>query len=216
MLGSSAINCQRIVNVLELWMAARKPGSSTSHDAAGRKVDRDVVTMPSIGVPPRILSSAHLAEGEWGELSEFEFGLIVSYNAFSRWAVRCMAAAGMPDLTITDVLVLHHVHHRGRPKKLADVCFTLSYEDTHVVNYSLKKLLGLGLLSSEKLGKEVFYETTPAAAALLRRYRAVREQCLLPSVPTALDNAAELAAVAARLRALSGIYDQAARAATSL
>jgi predicted MarR family transcription regulator len=169
-----------------------------------------------VDAPPRILSSAHLAEGEWGELSEFEFGLIVSYNAFARWAVRCMAAAGMPDLTITDVLVLHHVHHRGRSKKLADICFTLCYEDTHVVNYALKKLLGLGLLSSGKVGKEVFYRTTPGAESLLRRYRAVREQCLLPSVPTALDDAAELSQAAARLRALSGLYDQAARAATSL
>lgn len=168
------------------------------------------------GATPRILSSAHLAEGEWGELSEFEFGLIVAYNAFSRWAMRCMASAGMPDLTITDVLVLHHVHHRGRAKKLADVCFTLSYEDTHVVNYSLKKLLGLGLLTSEKVGKEVLYASSEPAAALLERYRQVREQCLLPGVPTAMDNAAELAAVAARLRALSGMYDQAARAATSL
>ena len=164
----------------------------------------------------RILSSAHLAEGQWGASSEFEFGLIVAYNAFSRWAVRCMAAAGMPDLTITDVLVLHHVHHRGRSKKLADICFTLSYEDTHVVNYSLKKLLGLGLLSSEKIGKEVFYGTTHTAEALVRRYRAVRDQCLLPGLPAALDHPESLSRAAAQLRALSGIYDQAARAATSL
>lgn len=188
---------------------ARKAG-------AGLSAQADTSPSAASAGPPRILSSAHLAEGEWGELSEFEFGLIVAYNAFSRWAVRCMAAAGMPDLTITDVLVLHHVHHRGRSKKLADVCFTLSYEDTHVVNYSLKKLLGLGLLNSEKVGKEVHYATTATAAGLLRRYREVREQCLLPSVPTALDNAAELTAAAARLRALSGLYDQAARAATSL
>src|SRR5690606_35729203 len=138
MLVSITINCQRIVNVLELWMTARKRGRKAETNRG------EVGDTPMPGSPVRILSSAHLAEGEWGELSDFEFGLIVAYNAFSRWAVRCMAAAGMPDLTITDVLVLHHVHHRGRSKKLADVCFTLSYEDTHVVNYSLKKLLGLG------------------------------------------------------------------------
>ena len=62
----------------------------------------------------------------------------------------------------------------------------------------------------------MFYATSGTAAALLDRYRAVREQCLLPGVPTALDNATELAGVAARLRALSGSYDRAARAATSL
>ncbi|MDV4146705.1 transcriptional regulator, partial [Shimia sp. FJ5] len=40
----------------------------------------------------RIVSSRHLAEGEGWEVSEFEFGLIIAYNAFSRWMMRCMAA----------------------------------------------------------------------------------------------------------------------------
>ena len=52
-----------------------------------------------------------------------------------------MAAAGCPDLTITDVLLVHHLCHRARHKKLADICFVLNYEDTHVVAYSLKKLV---------------------------------------------------------------------------
>ena len=32
------------------------------------------------------------------ELSEFEYGLIVAGNAFNRWVVRCMAAAGLKEL----------------------------------------------------------------------------------------------------------------------
>lgn len=185
---------------------------------------------PRAREPLRILSSAHLAEGDWGELSEFEFGLIVAAHAFDRWAVRCMAAAGMPDLTITDVLVLHHVHHRGKGKKLADVCFTLNYEDSHVVAYALRKLAGLGLVRGEKAGKEVFHSTTPAGAALVERYREVRERCLIASVPERLnagpavhaeripgsDGREELANLARALRTLSGLYDQAARAAASL
>jgi hypothetical protein len=85
---------------------------------------------------PSIVSSSHLVSPRSAELSEFEFGLIVAWNAFSRWAVRCMAAAGVGELTITDVLLLHHVNHRARNKKLADICFVLNYEDTHVVAYS--------------------------------------------------------------------------------
>lgn len=180
--------------------------------------------------PLRILSSAHLAEGPWGELSEFEFGLIVATHAFDRWAVRCMAAAGMPDLTITDVLVLHHVHHRGKGKKLADICFTLNYEDVHVVAYALRKLAGLGLVQGEKVGKEVFHSTTAEGAALVERYREVRERCLIASVPERLAGVSaqrgegassgggrdELAWLARTLRTLSGLYDQAARAAASL
>jgi hypothetical protein len=103
---------------------------------------------PPPGKAPGIVSSSHLVSPRSVQLSEFEFGLIVAWNAFSRWAVRCMAAAGMPDLTITDVLLLHHLCHRARDKKLADIGFMLNYEDTHVVAYSLKKLVAAGLAST--------------------------------------------------------------------
>jgi len=214
------INCQRFMNVSEICMATR------------RRSDRaQAASVPPAETPLRILSSAHLGEGEWGELSEFEFGLIVATHAFDRWAVRCMAAAGMPDLTITDVLVLHHVHHRGKSKKLADICFTLNYEDAHVVAYALRKLTNLGLVRGEKAGKEVLHSSTPAGAALVARYRAVRDRCLVASVPDRLgslaggasreaasagDGRSELAHLARMLRTLSGLYDQAARAAASL
>ena len=79
--------------------------------------------------PPRIVSSAHLAVGRGAEVSEFEYGMIICGHAFHRWIVRCMAAAGMKDLTPIDVLALHHVNHRARNKKLADICFVLNVED---------------------------------------------------------------------------------------
>jgi predicted MarR family transcription regulator len=164
----------------------------------------------------RVLSSSHPAEGPLGELSEFESGLVVAHNAFSRWAIRCMAAAGMPDLAITDILVLHHVQHRERSKKLSDICFTLNYEDTHVVSYALKKLVNLGLLSSGRQGKEVFYAMTPAGRELEQRYREIRRLCLLPAASAEAEDGCRLAQVAQLLRALSGRYDQAARAAASL
>jgi predicted MarR family transcription regulator len=161
-----------------------------------------------------IVSSSHLVSDKSVELSEFEFGLIVAWNAFSRWAVRCMAAAGCPDLTITDVLLIHHISHRARHKKLADICFVLNYEDTHVVAYSLKKLVAAGLARADKQGKEVFYSPTPDGEAFVARYREVREECLVKSLDTELN--ADIGALARLLRTMSGMYDQAARAATSL
>jgi predicted MarR family transcription regulator len=128
--------------------------------------------------------------------------------------VRCMAAAGVPDLTVTDVLVLHHVNHRARNKKLADICFVLNYEDTHVVSYSLKKLVAAGLLQADKQGKDVFYLPTAEGESAVQRYRAVREACLMESLDPQLNPA--LGELARLLRAMSGLYDQAARAATSL
>lgn len=161
-----------------------------------------------------IVSSAHLVSARSVELSELEFGLIVAWNAFSRWAVRCMDAAGVGELTITDVLLLHHVNHRARNKKLADICFVLNYEDTHVVAYSLKKLVAAGLVTTEKAGKEVFYRPTADGEAAVQAYRRVREQCLIESLDTELN--APIGELARLLRTMSGMYDQAARAASSL
>jgi predicted MarR family transcription regulator len=198
-------------------MPAARSVSRPPRARAASGPSRTAATPPSGSPPgPRILSSSHLAEGPASELSEFEFGLIVAHNAFSRWVIRCIAAAGMPELTITDALVLHHVRHRERPKKLSDICFTLNYEDTHVVSYALRKLVALGLLSSARHGKEVLYETTEAGRALVERYREIRETCLLPALRGDRGDPATLVETARLLRALSGLYDQAARAAASL
>ncbi len=164
----------------------------------------------------RILSSAHLAEGPFPELSEFEFGMIVAGHAFDRWMLRCMAAAGQGELNVTEVLVLHHVHHHGRGKKLADICFTLNYEDSHVVNYALKKLMNLELLRSERQGKEGFYTTSAKGAALVEQYKRVRDQCLVSDLGGSVADRELLTRLAQTLRSLSGLYDQAARSAGSL
>ena len=164
-----------------------------------------------------IVSSAHLAAGEAAEMSQLEYALINAGNAFERWMVHCMTAAGVPNLSPLDVLVLHHTNHRGREKTLAGICLVLNVEDSHLVNYSLKKLRKLELVSARRRGKESIYTTSEQGQALCKRYREIRETCLLDTL-TALGGPSmeDLSQVALRLRALSGVYDQAARAATSL
>jgi predicted MarR family transcription regulator len=173
----------------------------------------------------RIVSSSHLVSEKAVELSEVEYGLIVASNAFGMWIVKAMSAALVElglnaDLGVLDVLCLHSVNHRGRAKKLADICFKLNVEDSHTVNYALKKLVKYGLVQSEKQRKEVFYGTTQRGQALCMAYRDVRESCLVDEY-AAFDggggkpNAASLSEVARQLRLLSGLYDQAARSATS-
>ncbi|WP_184041759.1 winged helix DNA-binding protein [Chitinivorax tropicus] len=163
-----------------------------------------------------IVSSSHLVSARSAELSEFEFGLIVVHNAFSRWMVRCMSAAGEKNLTPMEVSLVHHVNHRGRKKKLADICFVLNIEDTHVVSYALKKLVKMGYVVSEKVGKEVFFATSDAGEALCERYRQVREQCLIEALVESGTPNEEIGRTAQLLRVLSGLYDQAARAGASL
>ena len=192
------------------------------HDFGGNCFHNGVMTTPMTPESPtldghaqRIVTSAHLVSEKSPELSEFEFGLIIATHAFNRWMTRCMGAAGVKDMTAVDVLVLHHTHHRSIEKRLADICFVLNIEDTHVVSYALKKLVAAGYVRSQKKGKEVFFSSTPAGAELCMRYRAVREACLMPGFSGAIEENRQLGDFAKLLRTISGRYDQAARAATS-
>ena len=163
-----------------------------------------------------IVASAHLVSPRSTEMSEFEFGLTVAGNAFHRWIVHCMSAAGLKDLTPLDVVVLHHVTHRARDKRLADICFIMNVEDTHVVNYSLKKLQTLGVVASSKNGKDVTYAATETGKAHVQRYREIRESCLIDALNADESLNRDIGESARLLRVLSGMYDQAARAAASM
>jgi predicted MarR family transcription regulator len=163
-----------------------------------------------------IVSSEHLASEDSWPLSEFEYGMIIAHHGFTRWMIRCMHAAGYADFSSLDVLVLHNVNHRNRQKRLVDICFVLHVEDQHTVNYSLKKLLKNGLIEREKKGKEIYYTTTPDGQEACAKYREIREQCLTSAYRKLITDGSEMSHTAALLRLMSGLYDQASRAATSL
>jgi predicted MarR family transcription regulator len=163
-----------------------------------------------------VVSSAHLAAGASPALSEVEFGLILAGSAFSRWMGRCMAAAGKPGLSAIEILILHTVRHRDRPKRFADICLVLDIEDTHVATYAIRKLEEAGLVATGRAGKEKLVSATEEGAALCARYAEVRERLLTRPLRSSGPAEAQMSEVAELLRALSGYYDQAARAAATL
>jgi predicted MarR family transcription regulator len=85
-----------------------------------------------------------------------------------------------------------------------------------LINYALKKLQGLGVVASRKNGKDVTYAATESGRTAVQRYRDIRESCLIDALQA--DNALnkDIGDLARLLRVLSGMYDQAARAAASL
>ena len=163
-----------------------------------------------------IVSSEHLTSPDSWQLSEFEYGMIIAHNAFTRWMIRCMGAAGYVDFSPLDILVLHNVNHRKREKRLIDICFVLHVEDHHTVNYSLKKLVKADLVGREKRGKEIFYFATEKGQEACKQYREIREKCLTSAYRAMDKESDEMRDAAALLRLMSGIYDQASRAASSL
>ncbi|MBA5777825.1 winged helix DNA-binding protein [Stappia sp. F7233] len=170
---------------------------------------------PAPAVGP-VVSAAHLASGALPALSEIEFAVTMMVNAYHRWMVRCMAAAGAAGMSPLDTLVLHTVNHRGRPKTLADICLVLNIEDTYTVTYALKKLEKAGLVKSGKRGKEKTVGITRSGEEICLEYRRLREALLVGPVKGLGMDETELSRLAATLRSVSGHYDQAARAAAAM
>ncbi len=163
-----------------------------------------------------VVSSPYLAASELPELSELEFAITMANHAFQRWITRCMTAAGAPGRSPLEVLLLHLVQHRKRPKTLADICFALNVEDTHLVNYALRKLAERGLIETGRKAKEKTAAITTEGANLCARYAEVREALLVRCARAAGIDPAEISRLSALLRTRSGSYDQAARAAAAL
>ena len=163
-----------------------------------------------------VVSSAHLANSSLPALSELEFALTMANHAFQRWIVRCTTAAGGPALSPLEVLIVHLVNHRERPKTLADICLVLNIEDTHLANYAIKKLVEHGLVKAGRHGKEKTVAITEAGTKLCMRYREIREALVVNAARQLGHDPEEISRLAGLLRALSGAYDQAARGAASL
>jgi predicted MarR family transcription regulator len=169
----------------------------------------NVVTGATLAAPPTL-------QIRTAKLADVELSMVSAIHVFQRWIVCCMEVAGLKDLSVVDVLVLNHVNHPAHCRRLADICFVLNIEDTHVVAYSLRKLIALEVVRGDKHGKEVTYLTTPSGAQYLARYQAIRDQCLLDGLTVLGLDDAVLKELAQFLRGMSGLYDQAARAASSL
>jgi len=162
-----------------------------------------------------IVSSAHLADGAAPALSELEFSLTLAATAYQRWVGRCAIAAGA-QLAPLEVLILHTVRHRDRPKRLSDITLVLDIEDTHLATYAIRKLEKAGLVETRRSGKEKLVAATADGVAFCNAYRAVRERVLAASVAIDGPREATLSEAADLLRRISGQYVQAARAAATL
>ncbi len=162
-----------------------------------------------------IVSSSHLASKEGSSLSEFEYALTMMNNAFHRWMQSCSTTSGMPELSPLDIMVAHNIYHRNRPKRIADVAFTLNIDDLHTVAYSVRKLVKLQLVEGVRQGKDTFYNVTQSGEDFCNRYKDVREQCLVDVIKRMGMND-QLSDIATMMRTLSGFYDQASRAVRSL
>lgn len=150
------------------------------------------------------------------DMRMFELALLSASNSFNRWVVSCGGATGELGLGSTDFTILRMGSREARPKRASEIAFALNIEDVHVVTYSIKKLIRAGFVETQKNGKESLFQASLAGQDLLTRYDAIRTKCLINTLKVFNEGDLDVSLLARRLRAISGIYEQAARAATAL
>lgn len=148
-------------------------------------------------------------------LSDYEFAQITFYFGFHRWVEKCMEATGLRGLTALDVLVLHAVNRRARHRRLAEISMVLNVDDSHLVAYSLKKLVSADLVRVIKDGRESRYESTDAGDEACASYLAVRRDFLVTGLSNIADAEIKIGHMAQLLPILTALYDQATRFVTA-
>jgi len=144
------------------------------------------------------------------DLSQLEMSLTVLWNSAKRWLSKRSSVNGLSDL---DVFLMHLLAYRNAALRASDLAFALAIDDMHLVSYSLKKLTKMGLITSAKAGKEVVYRAAPAAVEHRNAFLEDRARYVEPAIADLMASGMDLKALTRALRALSGVYEQAARAA---
>lgn len=149
------------------------------------------------------------------KLSEFELSLTILWNSVKRWMNQRSKEGALNSLSNLDVFLMHLLVYRDRQLRANDLAFALCIDDMHLVSYSLKKLVRMEAITSVKIGKEVFYQAADKAKAHYREFLEDRAQYLEPAMQHLSYGDYDLESLTQMLRALSGIYEQAARTAAS-
>lgn len=150
------------------------------------------------------------------DVTEVEYALMRSYEAFGRWQAECLATVIEFSATGAENALLHVIRMNDRPKTIHDLAHMTNREDIPNIQYSLRKLIKGGFVKRTGSGRTgVTYEVTPVGHRVTERYADVRSVLLIDALTRMPDLAAKLSDAAHTLELVTGIYEQAARAAAT-
>ncbi len=150
------------------------------------------------------------------ETTELEFALMRAFEGFGRWQSECLA--NVCDLAATgpENSLLHIIRMNERPKSIKDLARMTNRDDVPNIQYSLRKLIGAGLVMRKGAGRSgVTYEVTEEGRRVTEDYGRVRRRLLIAAIEGVPGFAQRLDEASRTLNLLSGIYEEVARVAAT-
>ncbi|MBL9064035.1 winged helix DNA-binding protein [Tabrizicola sp.] len=159
----------------------------------------------------------HLAESAVEvDTTELEFALMRTFEGFGRWQSECLASVCDLAATGPENALLHIIRMNDRPKTIKDLARLTNRDDVPNIQYSLRKLIGAGLVLRRGAGRSgVTYVVTEEGRHVTDAYGALRRRLLLQAVAGVPGFSDRLAEATRTLNLLSGIYEEISRVAAT-
>lgn len=159
----------------------------------------------------------HLAQsGVEVDTTELEFALMRTFEGFGRWQSECLASVCDLAATGPENALLHIIRMNERPKSIKDLARLTNRDDVPNIQYSLRKLIGAGLVLRRGSGRAgVSYVVTDEGRRVTDDYGALRRRLLLQAVANVPGFSDRLAEASRTLNLLSGMYEEISRVAAT-
>ncbi|NEY89372.1 winged helix DNA-binding protein [Tabrizicola oligotrophica] len=150
------------------------------------------------------------------DTTELEFALMRAFEGFGRWQSECLASVCDLAATGPENAMLHIIRMNDRPKSLKEIARLMNRDDVPNIQYSLRKLLGAGLILRQGAGRSgVTYDCTEEGRRVTDDYAVLRRKLLLAEIADMPGFAQRLAEAGRTLNLLSGVYEEIARVAAT-
>lgn len=150
------------------------------------------------------------------DVAELEFSLMRAFEAFGRWQAECLGSVIDLAASGPENAMLHIIRMNERPKSIRDLARLSNREDIPNMQYSLRKLIGAGLVEKTGSGRSgVTYNVTEKGREVTDRYAEVRASLLTRAVQSVPDLRHRLEDTTRTLDLMTGIYEHAALSAAT-
>ncbi len=117
------------------------------------------------------------------DATELEFSLMRTFESFGRLAGGVPARRDRPPASGPENAMLHVIRMNDRPKSVKDLARLTNRDDIPNIQYSLRKLIGAGLVVRSGSGRSgVTYSVTEKGREVTDRYAEIRRALLIAAI----------------------------------
>ena len=160
----------------------------------------------------------HLAKtAHEARITELEYGILRFREAFEHWVLQGMRAVCNIDLSFEETCILHPLRMQARPTGASTLARLLNRDDVTNLQYSLRKLLKMGLVAVSRGSgvKQVNYTLTKVGIRVTDAYANLKRDLLIRQTEDIAELQGKVEAMTRTLTMLTGLYEECARVAAT-